>query len=240
MTAVELALGLAAFVVGLTGTWSPCGFSMVETIGMRGHDGGRATTLAACATFALGAVAGGVLTFGVLAATGELVHGAGGAAYLGAAGIALVAAVLEARGARILPQIRRQLPERWRWVLPMPVAAALYGVLLGLGFTTFVLSFGVWALAGMSFALGEPGLGLVIGVAFGVGRALPIALLAPLAGKPVGIRAVALMAERPALYRRFRLGDAAALVLASACLAGPGIASAAHLVAGGSDPSAAG
>ena len=67
-----------------------------------------------------------------------------------AAAIAVAAAVAEARGTRIVPQIRRQLPERWRWTMPMPLAAALYGILLGLGFTTFVLSFGVWALAGIS------------------------------------------------------------------------------------------
>ena len=45
----------------------------------------------------------------------------------------LLAAGLEARGTRIAPQIRRQLPEHWRRVMPMPVAAALYGLLLGLG-----------------------------------------------------------------------------------------------------------
>ena len=44
-------------------------------------------------------------------------------------------------------------------MMPMPVAAGLYGILLGLGFTTFVLSFGVWALAGISVALGDPGPG---------------------------------------------------------------------------------
>ena len=47
--------------------------------------------------------------------------------------------------------------------MPMPLAAALYGVLLGLGFTTFVLSFGVWALAGISLAVGDPALGLLLG-----------------------------------------------------------------------------
>ena len=39
--------------------------------------------------------------------------------------------------------------------MPVPLAAGLYGVLLGLGFTTFILSFAVWALAGISVALGD-------------------------------------------------------------------------------------
>ena len=43
---------------------------MVETIGPTGHTGGRRTTLAACATFLPGALVGGVLTFGALAALG--------------------------------------------------------------------------------------------------------------------------------------------------------------------------
>ena len=36
--------------IGLTGAWSPCGLSMVETIGPTGHTGGRRTTFAALAT----------------------------------------------------------------------------------------------------------------------------------------------------------------------------------------------
>jgi hypothetical protein len=228
---VEWALAGAALVVGLTGAWSPCGFSMVETIGLRGESERRRTTLAACATFTPGAVIGGTVTFGLLALAGNAAHGVGGrGADLAAAAIAAVAAVLEARGTRIVPQIRRQLPERWRWVMPMPLAAGLYGVLLGLGFTTFVLSFGVWALAGIAFALGSPWAGIAIGVAFGIGRAIPVVALAP-------------MAERPAVYRSFRIGDALGLlVVAVALTAGTsGTASAAHsAVDNAFNPSAAG
>ena len=119
-------------------------------------------------------------TFGLLALLGEATHGAGARlAYLIAAGIAVAAAVAEARGMRIVPQIRRQLPEGWRWTMPLPLAAGLYGILLGLGFTTFVLSFGVWALAGISVALGDPTAGVIIGAAFGVGRAIPVVAVAP-------------------------------------------------------------
>ncbi len=180
-------LACAALLIGLTGAWSPCGFSMVETIGLSGDGGRRRTTIASCIAFAPGAVVGGIATFGLLSALGELIHGVGGqAAYLVAAAIAIAAAVAEARGTRIVPQIRRQLPESWRWTMPMPVAAALYGILLGLGFTTFVLSFGVWALAGISLALGDPAAGLVIGAAFGVGRALPVVLVAPVVDRRIG------------------------------------------------------
>ena len=219
MSVVEAVLAVAGLLVGATGTFSPCGLSVIDTIGPTGHTGGRRTTIAACLAFLPGAIAGGVLTFWALALLGGVLHGAGGrAAYLAAAGIALLAAVLEARGTRIVPQIRRQLPEHWRRVMPMPLAALLYGVLLGLGFTTFVLSFGVWALAGVSLAIGDPSTGLVLGVAFGVGRAIPILALAPLSGRTAGIRATELICERPGVYLGLRRGDAAALLAAALAL----------------------
>ena len=241
MSALEIALMVAALLIGATGTFSPCGLSAIETIGPTGHTGGRRITAAACATFLPGAIAGGVITFGSLALVGGLIHGAGGrAAYAVAAGIALLAAVLEVRGTRIVPQIRRQLPEHWRRVMPMPLAAALYGVLLGLGFTTFVLSFGVWALAGVSLAVGDPSIGLLVGVAFGVGRAIPIVVLAPLAGSATGIRATELMCERDGVYLGLRRGDAAALLTAAVALVvAPGSAGAAgDTVQHSTDPAA--
>jgi hypothetical protein len=241
LSGLEIALAAAGLVIGLTGAWSPCGFSMIETIGPTGHTGGRRTAIAASATFLPGALAGGMLTFGALAALGGLVHGAGRVAYLLAAAIAVVAAIAEARGIPIVPQIRRQLPEHWRRVLPMPVAAAMYGVLLGLGFTTFVLSFGVWALAGISFAVGDLEAGLGIGAAFGIGRAIPIAVLAPMSDRPAGIRATEMIAERPGIYRGIRAGDALALLVAATVLTTTGTATAARTEAeDGADPSAEG
>jgi hypothetical protein len=216
-------LAAAAFVAGLTGSWSPCGFSMVSTLGPTGHSGGRATTLAACAAFAPGALVGGVVTFGSLSALGALL-GAGQLALLAGAAVAAAAALAEATGRRIVPQIRRQVPEHWRRALPLPVAGAAYGVLLGLGFTTFVLTFAVPALAGVALAVGDPATGLAHGLAFGAGRALPVVLLAPVAGAPAGIRATELMAERPSILRGFRAADAAALAAVALALGAEGAA----------------
>lgn len=239
---LELALLVAALLAGLTGTWSPCGFSMIETIGPVGHTGGQATTFAACLTFALGALAGGVSTFATLALAGELVHGAGDRlAYATAAMLALGAAALEARGTPIVPQVRRQLPEHWRRLMPLPIAAGLYGILLGLGFTTFVLTFGVFALAGICFAVGEPALGVLVGLAFGAGRAAPIVLAAPLAEHPVGIRMTELMAGEPAILRGLRAGDAAALLAVGVALSATVPAGASQLeTPEGADPSVEG
>jgi hypothetical protein len=206
------ALIAAALIAGVTGAWSPCGLSMVDTLAPDGYARRLRTSLVACAAFTAGALVGGALTFGGLALIGAAL-GAGGAAATGAAAVVVVAAaVADARGLRIAPQIRRQVPESWRRRLPVPVAAAGYGVLLGLGFTTFVLSFAVWALAGASIALGDPAVGLAIGLAFGAGRALPVVLLAPFAGSERGGAVTAAMCERPGILLALRRLDAIALI----------------------------
>ena len=208
---LTLVLAVAAFAAGVTGAWSPCGFSMVDTLAPHAYSERVRTTVLACATFALGALAGGAITFGGLALVGRAL-GAGAPVLAGA--VALAAAAGEARGARIVPQVRRQVPESWRRRMPLPLAAGLYGVLLGLGFTTFILSFAVWALAGASVALGDPALGLAVGLAFGAGRALPVAALAPSGGG----RAADLMAERPGILRGLRGIDALALAACAVAL----------------------
>ncbi|MDO8189516.1 hypothetical protein Q7L71_28200, partial [Conexibacter sp. CPCC 205706] len=229
-------LALVAFAAGVTGAWSPCGFSMVETLASGGRfgalreGGGPARVVAvACATFAVGALVGGVVTFGALSLLGRAL-GAGGSGALGAAGgsggglalgiaaaLALAAALADGAGLRVAPQIRRQVPERWRRTLPLPLAAALYGVLLGLGFTTFVLAFAVWALAGICVALGAPATGAVVGLAFGLGRALPVVAMAP-RWETLGVRLATRMAEEPRLLRALRRLDAALLLAAAAAL----------------------
>ena len=97
------ALAGAGLLIGATGTWSPCGFSMIETIGPTGHTGGLRTTLAASATFAPFALLGGSITFLLLALLGGLLGGSGPAGYAIAAALAVAAAAAEARGLRIVP-----------------------------------------------------------------------------------------------------------------------------------------
>jgi hypothetical protein len=208
----------AAVAAGVTGAWSPCGFSMVETLAPSGYAGRLRTSLVACATFAVGALAGGVITFGGLALVGHALGAGGPVALAVAAAIALAAATGEARGARILPQVRRQVPEAWRRRLPVPLAAGLYGVLLGLGFTTFILTFAVWALAGVCVAVGDPALGVAVGLAFGAGRLLPVVLLAPTVGTGRGAALHAAMAERPQILRSLRAVDALALAACAVVL----------------------
>jgi hypothetical protein len=193
---LTLALVLTALAAGAAGTWSPCGFSAIETIGR---------ALPARVAFSLGAVVGGAASFGALAIAGSSLsaHAAAGAT----AAIAATAAVAEAAGVRVVPQVRRQVPEPWRRVLPLPVTAALYGALLGAGFATFVLTLAFWALAAVVVLQAKLVLGALVGVGFGLGRAVPVAVLA---AHPSGSIVVAL-AERPRLLRAWRFVCAAAL-----------------------------
>lgn len=224
---------MVALLAGLAGSWSPCGLSMVETL-ERARGG--------IATFAAGALAGGVVTFGGLAWLGTTLFtqstssaGTGGPVLALAVAALVLCALGDAAGRRIVPQVRRQVPESWRRILPVPAAAALYGVLLGLGFTTFLLTFATWALAVACLAVGTPATGVLVGLAFGAGRAVPVAVLAT---RPDG---AARIAERPDVLRGLRGAVAAALLAAAVVLAAaPPSARAAVTVfaTNASDPSA--
>ncbi|HEY8302962.1 MAG TPA: serine hydrolase [Solirubrobacteraceae bacterium] len=238
LSALAVSAMLTALVAGIAGAWSPCGFSMVDTIGTALGDARRSATALACATFTAGAVTGGAFTFGGLAWLGHAAGGSEGMRDAFGATIALAAALADWRGVKIAPQIRRQVPERWRWTMPLPLACGLYGVLLGLGFTTFVLAFAVWALAGVSFAAGAPAVGLLVGGAFGVGRALPIVWMAPGLRSEAGAMRLEGMAAEPRVLLGLRRLNAIGLCLCALFLTGT-VAQAATLTAA-SDPSATG
>ncbi len=239
-----IALVLAAVVAGIAGAWSPCGFSMVDTLAPAGYAHRLRGTAVACAAFAAGALAGGVATFGGLSVLGAALGTGGGAAAAVAAAALLIAAAGDTAGRRIVPQVRRQVPESWRRVLPLPLAAALYGVLLGLGFTTFVLSFAVYALAAVCLALGVPGVGVAVGVAFACGRIAPVVVLAPLQTTDRGVELAGAMGDRPGVLRGLRAAGAVALGAAALVLAlggAPATAAGSGLLsARGTDPSAGG
>ena len=239
-----IALAAAALIAGLAGAWSPCGFSMVDTLAPHGYAQRMRTTIVACAMFAVGAVAGAVATFGGLALLGQALGAGGGAAVAIVAALLLAAAAGDAAGRRIVPQVRRQVPESWRRLLPVPLAAGLYGVLLGLGFTTFVLSFAVYALAAACLVLGDTTIGLVVGLAFAAGRIVPVVVLAPLQETARGLDTAAAMAERPSVLRAIRGAGAVALSVSALVLVLAGVPATAAterlLTDNGTDPSASG
>src|SRR4249920_1892107 len=101
--------------------------------------------LIAVGAFAAGAVAAGAALGWALGSAGA--WAGGGSAHAAWAAAAIVAAYA-AREAGILrlpvPQLRRQVPQRWREILPLPATAFLYGAGLGIGFVAATAGLRDW------------------------------------------------------------------------------------------------
>ncbi|HLM33115.1 MAG TPA: hypothetical protein VK285_03525 [Gaiellaceae bacterium] len=137
-----------------------------------------------------------------------------------AALLALVGAAREGGLARVpLPQSRRQVPEPWRFKLPLPAWAAGYGAGLGLGFLTYQPVATFWVACAAAVALGRPLAGAVCFAAYGAGRSL--LLLLPLRrGSEATAIVEALSGRRGGVLRV----NAVALLACAALLAAPSAA----------------
>jgi len=189
----------------------------------------------ALAGFAVGAVAASALVGAALGAVGALLGTQ--LAFLVAA-LALLAAAREAGIVRLpLPQLRRQVPERWRAELPLPVWSVGYGIGLGLGFVTFQPVATFWVACGAAVALGKPLAAGLCFAAYGAGRALMTAW--PRHGQPDPTAAVESLARR---RRLLLLGNVLALLVCAGLLAAAPAAGAAiqiQTAGAGLDPAAA-
>jgi hypothetical protein len=135
--------------------------------------GSRKRQIVAQALFAVSAVA----TAAALGLALGLVGNALGAerAVLVAAALALLAAAREAGLVQVpLPQARRQVPERWRAELPLPVWASGYGAGLGAGFFTFHPVSTFWIACAGALALATPLTAALCFSLYGAGRALMV------------------------------------------------------------------
>jgi hypothetical protein len=196
--------------------------------------GSRRRQWLALTGFAFGAVGMSAL---VGAALGEIGAALGAELSLVVAGIALVAAAREAGLVSFpLPQLRRQVPERWRFELPLPVWSVGYGAGLGAGFLTFQPVATFWVACAAAVALANPLAAAFCFAAFGAGRALMTAW--PRRGHEDPTSAV------EGLVRRRRLllaANVTVLVVCAGLLAAPTAgASTSQEVGSGFDPSARG
>ena len=175
-----------------------------------------------------------VVTAGVLGAVLGLTGAALGAqrAVLLAAALALVAAAREAGLVRLpLPQSRRQVPEGWRFELPLPVWATGYGAGLGAGFLTYQPLATFWVACAGALALARPLPAALCFALYGAGRTLT--LVWPRRRGADATEAVErIVARRPALVR----ANVAGLAACAALLALASTAEAARWVTSGLDP----
>src|SRR4051794_16148082 len=146
--------------------------------------------------YTAGLALGGAALFGSLGALGALLD----PGRVVVAVVAGAAVLMDLAGLRVRPQVRFQVPETWRRTMPLPQALFLYGLLLGTGVTTFVPAAAAWALLVLCVALGSVPGAVVVGLAFAVGRALPVLAFAargdemPLAERPGGLRLLRVLA----------------------------------------------
>jgi hypothetical protein len=135
--------------------------------------GSRRRQRAAVALFTASAVLAAALLGAALGFAGALV-GARSAVFAAAA-LALVAAAREAGLVRLpLPQVRRQVPERWRFELPLPIWASGYGAGLGVGVFTFQPVSTFWVACAGALALARPLPAALCFSLYGAGRAATI------------------------------------------------------------------
>jgi hypothetical protein len=133
--------------------------------------GGRVRQRLALAAFAVGALVAAACVGALLGLAGSLVGTRG--ALIGAAALALLAALREAGLVRLpVPQSRRQVPDRWRSELPLPLWSAGYGAGLGVGFLTFQPVSTFWVACAGAIALGDPVPAALCFALYGAGRAL--------------------------------------------------------------------
>jgi hypothetical protein len=132
--------------------------------------GSRKRQRTATVLFAVSAVAASATLGALLGLAGEALGAS--RLVLAAAALALLAAAREARLVRLpLPQVRRQVPEGWRFRLPLPLWASGYGAGLGAGVLTHQSVSTFWVACAGALALARPLPAALCLSLFGAGRA---------------------------------------------------------------------
>ena len=235
MLTIALAVAVVAAVRGM---WSPCGLSMLSSLNPVSEQARGNRFWLTALWYVTGAVAGGA----ALGAGCALAASALGRLHLSApvcwtlvAGASLIAVASDtAVFGRSLPEHPRQVDERWltryrRWIY-----ASGYGVQIGAGFATYIMTAAVYLTAALAVLTASPAQAFAVCVAFGAVRGLTIVLAAD-ARTPERLRAAHRRLDRlaaPSLWVAVAVETAAATV-GGWQLAGPVAAAVAALAAGG-------
>jgi hypothetical protein len=173
---------LVAAAAGARGTWSPCGLSMISAINpLSERSRGNRYWLTA-AWFVLGSVLGGVLlgsASGLLAILLRPLAAHRAVACWIAVLACLVALAADRRLAGFqLPLHPRQVNELWltryrRWLY-----AAGFGLQIGIGFATYIMTAATYLVVVLAALTGSPALALATGAVFGLVRGLAVLLSA--------------------------------------------------------------
>ncbi|HEY7007476.1 MAG TPA: hypothetical protein VH395_00965 [Jatrophihabitantaceae bacterium] len=220
---------VVAVVAALRGMWSPCGLSMLSSLNpVSERARGNRFWLTEC-WYVAGATVGG-MALGVAAAFAAFGVGRFDLATAATWTVVLVAALIAVASdtavfGRSLPDHPRQVDERWlvryrRWVY-----AAGYGVQIGSGFATYIMTAAVYLTVVLAVLTGSPGQAFAVCVVFGAVRGLTI-LVAATARTPERLRAThqRLAALDGASLLGATVACAAVAVVAGYALGGGGVA----------------
>lgn len=135
------------------------------------------------ATYALGSVLGGAITGFAVGLTGSALSIFHLSSQLTRVAFGLLAGASVIRDVRFpmstLPALHRQVPERWRGSLPLPIATFLYGFQLGLGWATHAYFATYYVLLGFVLMTGNAASGAFLVALYGFGRASVVLMFPP-------------------------------------------------------------
>ena len=217
-----LAVAVAA-IAAVRGAWSPCGLSVLSSLNpvserARGH-----RFWVTAAWYVAGAVAGGaVLGVGCAVVAAALSPLALPTAWTWAVVLAaaVVAVASDSRAVRFsLPDHPRQVDERWLVTYRRWIYAGGYGLQIGTGFATYIMTAALYVAVVLAVLSGSAGTAFWVGVEFGAVRGLTLLVVAP-ARTPDRLRA---------LVARIDSLDATSLRVAAATSAAVGAVSAGAL-----------
>ena len=177
MTVLTVAL-VVACAAAVRGLWSPCGLSMLSSLNPLSETARGHRFALTAAWYVLGAVVGGaVLGAGCAAAAFGLAQAGLSTAWTWALvlAVAAVAVVSDSRVVPIaLPVHPRQVDERWLVTYRRWIYAGGYGVQIGSGFATYIMSAAVYLTAALAVLTGRPADAFGVGLVFGLVRGLTV------------------------------------------------------------------
>ncbi|MDT4915407.1 MAG: hypothetical protein QOH89_107 [Pseudonocardiales bacterium] len=171
---------VATAVAAARGLWSPCGLSMLSALNPVSEATRGNRFWATACWYMVGAAAGGAL-LGVGCAAGAAAVGRadldGPTMWLLVLGAAAVALVSDSRVLGwSLPEHPRQVDERWLRTYRRWIYAGGYGVQIGTGFATYIMTAAVYLVVALATISGDPVLAFAAGLLFGIVRGLAIAV----------------------------------------------------------------
>ncbi len=181
---MTLLLALAvAVVAAVRGMWSPCGLSMLSSLNPVSEAARGNRFWLTALWYVAGALAGGAL-LGAGCAVAAAGYGRLGASSTLTWTLVLAAALVAigsdtALVGRSLPDHPRQVDERWltryrRWIY-----AGGYGVQIGAGFATYIMTAAVYLVVLLAVFTGSPVQAFAVATVFGAVRGLTILVAAP-------------------------------------------------------------